>query len=140
MTKKEVTTILCRASKEEVNKIANDIQNRYPVSILKEPKKTLVMVKVRESIKRSLFYLGEVLASECMVFIKENKGVGLIAGDDFEKVLAMAIIDGAINAGLEGEFSLYQQLGELEKAQVKSRGFKNAQILKSKVNFNVMGE
>ena len=59
MTKKEITTILARATKEEVVKIAAPVREAYPVQIMKQPQKTLVMVKVRESIQRSLFYHGD---------------------------------------------------------------------------------
>ena len=93
MTKKEITTILARATKEEAVKIAAPVREAYPVQIMKQPQKTLVMVKVRESIQRSLFYLGEVLACECMVMVNGVKGSSILAGDDFDKVLAAAVID-----------------------------------------------
>ncbi|MCU6732269.1 phosphonate C-P lyase system protein PhnG [Diplocloster agilis] len=140
MTKKEITTILARATKEEVVKIAAPVREAYPVQIMKQPQKTLVMVKVRESIQRSLFYLGEVLACECMVMVNGVKGSSILAGDDFDKVLAAAVIDAALNGQVKESAGILTKLEGLRKAQEKSRAKQNARILKSKVNFQVMGE
>ena len=140
MTKKEITTILARATKEEAVKIAAPVREAYPVQIMKQPQKTLVMVKVRESIQRSLFYLGEVLACECMVMVNGVKGSSILAGDDFDKVLAAAVIDAAVNGQVKESAGILTKLEGLRKAQEKSRAKQNARILKSKVNFQVMGE
>ena len=98
------------------------------------------MVKVRESIQRSLFYLGEVLACECMVMVNGVKGSSILAGDDFDKVLAAAVIDAALNGQVKESAGILTKLEGLRKAQEKSRAKQNARILKSKVNFQVMGE
>lgn len=140
MDKKEISIVLSRAETSQVKEIAKLIQQKYKIQIIKEPQKTLVMIKVRESIKRSLFYLGEVLASECMVMINGVKGCSVQAGDDFEKVLASAVIDGALNAGMDDEFQIIRKIIELKATQEKNRAKLNGAILKSKVNFKVMGE
>ena len=67
MNRREVTAVLAGASAKDVTAIADKIKERCEIRILKQPQKTLVMVKVRESVKKSLFYLGEVLATECKV-------------------------------------------------------------------------
>lgn len=142
MTKREVSRILARASKEEVSKIAAFVYGKCTVQIMKQPQKTLVMVKARESVKKSLFYLGEVLAAECMVLVDGVKGVGVIAGDDFEKAVAVAVIDGFLNVqDRHGEKEeVYKRLNGLEIQQARERAELNRAIRKSKVNFNVMGE
>lgn len=139
MLKRKLSAILAGASKDELAVIADQIKSDNNIKILKEPQKTLVMVKVRESVKNSLFYLGEILATECMVTVDGAKGVSVIAGDDFEKAIAAAIIDGYLNG--EGEKKdVLRQIDELGKRQRKSREAINRQLRKSKVNFNVMGE
>lgn len=142
MTKREVSRILARASKEEVAETASIVYERCRVQIMKQPQKTLVMVKARESIKKSLFYLGEVLASECMVLVDGVKGAGMIAGDDFEKAVTAAVIDGFLN--LEGRQDekkvILDRLLMLENRQAEKRAELNLAVQKSKVNFNVMGE
>lgn len=67
MKKKEISSILSRASRDDIEEIAAPLKEESRIQIVKDPQKTLVMVKVRESVGRSLFYLGEVLAAECMV-------------------------------------------------------------------------
>ena len=85
MNRREMTAVLAGASSEEVKAAAAGIRDKYEIQILKQPQKTLVMVKVRESVKKSLFYLGEVLAPECMVTVNGAKGASVMAGDAFEK-------------------------------------------------------
>lgn len=143
MTKKEVSEILVRASKEEVCRIARDIRKRHQIVLVKPPQKTLVMVKVRESIKQSLFYLGEVLATECMVTVDGEKGVSVMASDDFEKTECAAVIDGFLNrmkADREARQKIEDMILQLKEKQELSRAALNRELMKSKVNFQVMGE
>lgn len=139
MTKHELSAILAKASRTELGEIAAQIKAGSEIEILKEPKKTLVMVKARESVKNSLFYLGEVLATECMVTVDSMKGISVIAGDDFEKAVSAAIIDGCLNGSKKKE-AVIEKIQELGRQQKKKREQLNRQIRKSKVNFNVMGE
>ena len=139
MTKRELSAILAKASAEEVAVLAEPIQAKAQIQVLKEPQKTLVMVKVRESIKNSLFYLGEVLATECMVTVNGVKGMSVIAGDQFDKAINIAVIDGYLN-GNASSADILEQIAALGVSQQQARQHMNRQIRKSKVNFNVMGE
>ncbi len=139
MTKHEMSAILAKASQSELGEIAEQIKAGSEIQILKEPKKTLVMVKARESVKNSLFYLGEVLATECMVTVDGAKGISVIAGDDFKKAVSAAIIDGYLN-GSKNKETVIEKIQQLGRQQKKGREQLNRQIRKSKVNFNVMGE
>ena len=58
MKKKEISSILSRASRDDIEEIAAPLKEESRIQIVKDPQKTLVMVKVRESVGRSLFYLG----------------------------------------------------------------------------------
>lgn len=142
MTKKELSAVLSRASGEEIEKIAAPLKETEQIEMIKEPQKTLVMVKVRESVGQSLFYLGEVLATECMVTVNGIKGFSVMAGDDFDKTLSAAVIDGLLNNKDKDSKreKVIQEIARLEKKQQEKRARMNAEILKSKVNFNVMGE
>ena len=55
MTKREISVILAGASQKEIIEIAAAIQESCEIQIMKPPQKTLVMVKARESVKKSLF-------------------------------------------------------------------------------------
>ncbi len=139
MNRSEITTVLSRAETCEVEALAETIRRKYEIEMIKPPKKTLVMVKVRESVKRSLFYLGELLACECMVSVAGTHGVSVTAGDDFRKAIAAAIIDGAVTANLDEAPQLLAQLRLLREKQERERARMNGELLKSKVNFKVMG-
>lgn len=148
MNRREMSAILAGASADEVRAAAAGIMDRYEIQILKQPQKTLVMVKVRESVKKSLFYLGEVLATECMVTVNGAKGASVMAGDNFEKCINAAVIDGFMNTEKMPECGIPEEEREALRSEIKRLGEKqkkdreklNRQIRKSKVNFNVMGE
>lgn len=141
MTKKEISSILSRASREEVAVLAEQVKKAHEIQLVKPPQKTLVMVKARESVRQSLFYLGEVLAAECMVTVDGIRGVSVLAGDDFDKTTDAAVIDGYMNLTKEtGCSKMEEQLKALAKSQTRDRAKLNRELLKSKVNFNVMGE
>lgn len=141
MTKRELSAILAKASTEETAELAGKIKRECEIKMLKEPQKTLVMVKVRESVKNSLFYLGEILATECMVTVNGVRGMTVIAGDDFKKAVDAAVIDGYLNCVGETKASVViDKIRELGRKQAEGRAALNRQLRKSKVNFNVMGE
>lgn len=140
MDKKKLFQILSLAEPEQVMEISNLITDRYPVISIRPAQKTLTMIKVREPVGASLFYLGEILCCECMVEVEGAKGFAVLAGDDFDKTTAAAVIDAALNANVDGVEEVMKQLIALETQQKEDRAPMNAQIMKSKVNFNVMGE
>lgn len=140
MDKKKLFQILSLAEPEQVMEISKLITDRYPVISIRPAQKTLTMIKVREPVGASLFYLGEVLCCECMVEVEGAKGFAVLAGDNFEKTTAAAVIDAALNAGVDGMEEITDRLLALEKQKTEDRAPMNAQIMKSKVNFNVMGE
>jgi alpha-D-ribose 1-methylphosphonate 5-triphosphate synthase subunit PhnG len=93
------------------------------------------MIKLREPVKESLFYLGEVMVSEAVVELDGVKGMAVIMGDDAEKVLNMAIIDAACNSGV---FEGWSDLLALEREQLEQERRENAMHLQTMVNFRSM--
>lgn len=140
LKKKVLFHILSMADREDVISVSKRISDNYSVISVRPAQKTLAMLKVREPVSASLFYLGEMLCSECMVEINGVKGFAVLAGDDFDKVTAAAVIDSALNAGLPEKDEIEKEIFLLEKKQRDSRKNMNAAIMKSKVNFSVMGE
>lgn len=120
MTKRELSAILAKASARRSGGTCRANQSESTDSGAKEPQKTLVMVKVRESIKNSLFYLGEVLATECMVTVNGVKGMSVIAGDQFDKAINIAVIDGYLN-GNASSADILEQIAALGVANSKLR-------------------
>lgn len=72
------------------------------------------MIRMREPVKNSLFYLGEAIITEAVVSLGDTVGTAVTMGDDFEKTLHMAIIDAAENKGV---FTQEDLLLEWEQAQ-----------------------
>ena len=137
MNKKRFTKILARADRQDVAKMSADIQKTHSPVIVKEPGKTLTMIKMREPVKQSLFYIGEVIVCEAVVEIDGVQGIAVVMGDDAERALDMAIIDAAANKGV---FNGMKTLLELEKEQNNRLMQENAMHLKTMVNFESMDQ
>ena len=137
MKKRRLTRILAKADKQIVAAMSASIQEKHRPVIVKEPGKTLTMIKMREPVRQSLFYIGEVIVCEAMVEIDGVKGVAVTMGDDTTKVLDMAIIDAAINKGI---FTGMDILLTLEKEQDDKVMRENAMHLKTMVNFESMDQ
>jgi alpha-D-ribose 1-methylphosphonate 5-triphosphate synthase subunit PhnG len=117
MEKLRLSRIMARAGVDEIKCLAGWVEERHPVTVLKEPAKTLVMLPMREPVRGTPFYIGELLAAEAMVEVEGARGMGICMGDDFGKALSMAIIDGAFNAGLDECLWLTERLEALEERQ-----------------------
>ena len=135
MEKRRISKILARAGKEEVKRLAGEIKEKYSPVIVKSPEKSLAMIRMREPVQESLFYLGEVIVSEAIVDLDGAKGVAVIMGDDFDKVLDMAVIDAACNNGV---FQRYDFLEQLEKEQTHRLEKENALFMQTMVSFHSM--
>ena len=140
MKKKDLFRTLNFADRHLVIELAGQISDKYDVAVLKQPQKTLVMLKMRESAQSSLFYAGEAVACECMVQIDEKKGFASSLGDDLEKVFAMAVIDAALNAKLSECGQISDALNAWEEELNSQRKLEAEITMSTKVNFNIMEE
>lgn len=138
MNRKRRTQILIEGMRELPKKLATSVIDKYNVEILAEPQEALVMVKMRETAKKSLFYLGEVLVTETKVQLNQKIGIGLIVGHDKELSYWLAIIDAAYQANIS-EISEWESLLLQEEISIaEETKKKQAEILKTKVNFETM--
>ena len=135
MEKKRLTKILAKTARETLASLAAEVLEKYPAVIIKEPSKTLTMIKMREPVRQSLFYIGEVIVCEAVIELGGVKGMAVCMGDDTEKTLNMAVIDAAVNKGV---FTQTDKLLELEKAQEDILRRENDMHLKTMVNFTSM--
>ncbi|WP_010676740.1 phosphonate C-P lyase system protein PhnG [Bacillus timonensis] len=138
MKRRRRTEILINGSRDLVEAFAKSIQNHYEVNVIQEPENSLVMVKMRETSKKSLFYPGEVFVTESKVQILNKIGIGIVAGDQPELAYQLAIIDAAFVAGLPETKEWIDRLLEEEKMILKQQESVNHSILKTKVNFETM--
>lgn len=135
MEKRRLFKIMSKADRTEIIKLAEEVKKQQDVIVVKEPEKALTMIKMREPVKESLFYLGEVIVTEATVSVNGVNGTAVAMGDDYEKTLSMAIIDAAYNGNW---FQKETVLLELEKEQISKEEKENAMFMKTMVNFNSM--
>lgn len=138
MRRKRRTEILIKGSSKLAKNMFKEIEEKYEIKIIEKAENGLVMVKMRESAKNSLFYLGEVLVTEAKVQINKKFGIGIVRGNKPELAYWLAVIDAAYNLELEEiknwEKSLIKQENEIKNLEAISE----ANILKTKVNFENM--
>lgn len=138
MKRKQRTETLINGSPNIASVMAGEIKSRYDIEVMEEPNHGLVMVRVRETAQNSLFYLGEVLVTECKVRISGKIGVGLVKGDEPEKAYDLAVIDAAYAAQLEETVAwtslLHAEGSLLEQEQAAYQ----AKVLRTKVDFETM--
>jgi alpha-D-ribose 1-methylphosphonate 5-triphosphate synthase subunit PhnG len=140
MNRKKRTEILVKSDLSFLKKLSALIIDRYEVKEIETPNNGLVMIKMRDSAKKNLFYLGEILVTECKVMIGKVIGLGILKGDYKEKSYHLAVIDAAYNASLE-ELSLLDEYIEAIEAELNLESMKNINnILRTKVDFNTLDE
>ena len=140
MKKNNLFKILSLSESADVIQLGRQLEETYPVTMLKKPQKMLVMLKVRESARNSLFYAGEALACECTVMIGGTKGFAACLGDDTDKVYAMAVIDAVLNAGLPEQALILDALQGWEATIQENHAAEAGLAMATKVNFTVMEE
>ena len=120
MEKKRLFQILSRAERSDVVRLGEELQQQYPVTIVKKPEKSLTMIQ---------------MVTEAVVTLADTVGTAVTMGDDFEKTLYMAIIDAAMNKGV---FAHQDLLLQWEQAQRRKLEQENAMFQKTKVDFHSM--
>lgn len=138
MKRKRRTEILVKGSRKIPEELAHEMEQRYQVKTIQEPEYGLVMLKVRETSQKTLFYLGEVLVTECKVQIQDQIGFGVVSGDQPELAYQLAVIDAAFEGGFPETTRWLNLLETEEKNLLENHKFMNSSILKTKVSFETM--
>ncbi|WP_028392534.1 phosphonate C-P lyase system protein PhnG [Bacillus cihuensis] len=138
MKRKERTEILIQGSSTIAKDLAKEIEMKYTVTVIQQPENGLVLLKARETAKKSLFYLGELLVTECKVQIQNSIGIGIVKGYQEELAYCLAVIDAAYQADLT-ETRVWPHILEKEKENIqKNRQELHQSILRTKVSFETM--
>jgi len=98
-------SVLARADAEEVKAFVEGLLpglEAYGLEVL-ENRTGLVMLPAIDSAQGTCFHLGEVLVAESWVRLAGVEGYAVCLGRDLEQSLAVAILDAALQAGLEAE-------------------------------------
>ncbi len=112
------------------------IEEFFIVDLLHAPHEVLVMNRVRENARGSLFNLGEALLTECKVQIQHKagsetaQGIGLVLGENRDLAYELAVIDAAFNL-LEPlpQHELWIALLKEEEEHLEARRIQERRIL-----------
>lgn len=138
MNRRRRTAILIDGSPSFAKGLALEIERNYAIQILSEPQHSLTMIKLRETAKNSLFYLGEVLVTETKVQINNQLGIGIVVGNEEELSYELAVIDAAYQAELQETQKWNLRFENEEKRIQKNKVKREKSILKTKVDFEMM--
>jgi len=140
MNRRERTTILIKDNTGLSSQLAGEIESKYSVEVLEDPAEGLVMIKMKETARKSQFFLGEVLVTQCKVILDTHPGLGIVQGHEPELSKELAIIDAAYRGDVpetRGWEELFQEAWE--KIQ-KEDLWEAEKIAATKVNFSSMME
>lgn len=138
MNRKRRCKVLIDGNSKIAEQLAAVIKSNYKINVLDVPNNGLVMLKMRENAKQSLFYIGEVAVIEARVEVQGSIGLGVLIGSDSQLAYNLAVIDAAYNANLP-EILSWREILLAEEGLIENKiKSKTASILKTKVNFETM--
>ena len=138
MNRKRRCKVLIDGNSKIAEQLAAVIKSNYKINVLDVPNNGLVMMKMRENAKQSLFYIGEVAVIEARVEVQGSIGLGVLIGSDSQLAYNLAVIDAAYNANLP-EILSWREILLAEEGLIENKiKSKTASILKTKVDFATM--
>ena len=135
MDKLTLSRICAYADGALLRPLAEKAAEGREAALLKGPEKTIVLLQVREPVRKSRFYLGELLAAHCVVELGGVRGAAVLMGDDLDKARDAAVLDAALYGGFPGFALVEGELFRLEEARKAELGKEAAEIKKTKVSF-----
>ncbi len=132
------TKLLIEVGHNEAIEMANEIIKNYEVQEIQPPRQGLTMIKLRESAKNSLFYIGEVLVTETKVKIGNSFGTGIVMEENNTLSKALAIIDAAYKEKLPETEKWFYVLKKLELKLQNEMEKVKCSIERTKVHFDTM--
>lgn len=140
MSRKHRTEILIREGGELAALLANELRSIHDVRVLQEPVEGLVMMKLREDARNSVFYLGEVLVTEAKAQVNSATGLGVVQGTNAELARDLAALDAAWNANLPICEKWLDRLREADEQLSRAAALENGRLMATRVNFVSMQE
>ena len=138
MDKQTLSRISAFAGVEDLRALAEKAAAGQEPLILKKPEKTMVLLQIREPVRRGRFYLGEALAVHCLVELAGIKGAAVILGDDLARAEAAAILDAAHTGNLPGFALVEKDLLKLETARLNEAAQEAALYRQTQVKFQAL--
>ena len=140
MEPRRFSKIIEKCPAERVKELARPIVEQHQVTVIRKPAKTLVMVRMRETVAKADFYLGEMLAVEALVELEGQRGFALQMGDDTEKALAAAVVDAVCQTELPERQAVEQALAEQGRALQEAEERARARHAGTRVHFETLDE
>lgn len=140
MKRRTRTELLINGSRATTTRMSAEIVKRYDVQTLEEPNHGLVMIQMRETAQKTLFYIGELFVTECKVRIGDTIGIGIVKGDEAELAYDLAVIDAAYNAEFPEIESWTALLMEEEERLAQMSEQFSTGVMKTKVSFETMAD
>lgn len=138
MKRRKRTEILIQGNGHLAEELAAGIAQKYECREVTAPEQGMIMVRMRESAKNSLFYMGEVLITEAKVEVSGKIGTGLLVGMDEQRARNLAIIDAAYKAQLPETAEWELLLLEEEQQIYEAKAQQQAELFETKVSFETM--
>jgi alpha-D-ribose 1-methylphosphonate 5-triphosphate synthase subunit PhnG len=135
MDKITLSRICAFADAAQLGALAVKAAEGRKAALLKGPEKTMVLLQVREPVRQSRFYLGELLAAQCVVELDGVRGAAVLMGDDLDKARDAAVLDAAHSGGFPGFARVEGELLRLEEARRAELAKEAAEIRKTEVSF-----
>jgi alpha-D-ribose 1-methylphosphonate 5-triphosphate synthase subunit PhnG len=135
MDKLTLSRICAHAEGALLRPLAEKAAEGREAALLKGPEKTMVLIQIREPVRHSRFYLGEALASHCVVELGGARGAAVMMGDDLEKTRDAAVLDAAHSGGFPGFALVEGELFRLEEQRKEALAQEAAEIRKTMVSF-----
>lgn len=136
----ERSKILAKSPAGFVTRLARPVMEKYGVHVLRQPAKNLVMIRMRETVAKADFYLGEMPAVEALVELEGQRGFALQMGDDTEKALAAAVVDAVCQTELPERQAVEQALAEQGRALQEAEERARARHAGTRVHFETLDE
>ncbi|MFC3419945.1 phosphonate C-P lyase system protein PhnG [Salinicoccus hispanicus] len=139
MERKRWTSLFIKHGENEAIEFFNTYETRVDFDIISEPAEGLTMIKVREHAENSLFYIGEMLVTETKIRQGQTVGLGVVKGSHAKLSEALSFIDLCFKLEVLKE-ELVDILAELELKEAEFIKSRTNEILKTKVDFDMMAE
>jgi alpha-D-ribose 1-methylphosphonate 5-triphosphate synthase subunit PhnG len=138
MDKRALSRVCAFADSDKLSALAEKAAAGKDVLLLKKPEKTMILLKIREPVKNSQFYLGEALATHCVVEIDGVRGASVQLGDDMGKTLSAAVLDAAHTGNFPGFGLVEAELLELDASRAAEAARRASIVRSTQVRFHIL--
>jgi len=129
--------ILNHCCSNELQQFVTTLEERFSLTIVKEPSLGLTMIRAEDSVENQEFYLGEALTTDCEVSYNDITGYGICLGDEPVRAYCIAVTDALLLSGLEIP-ELLSFLAEQEQKINLDEKIEYNHVQRTRVDFKMM--